>query len=195
MFQPGTHNPDALIPALLFSHGFSNGAVFWRTDCASNFQVGEASKLAGVLESLRLLRLRDRVHVSLEPTSVWRPSEPPMRGLSIARLSHAASRRAMILLSEREKIDYRTIVIKRLGVKRVVDYVANNANPDFASHKRERLADIERSLLLSGCNAYLTKRGRLRRASYLLLGSIARWLLPLHKSTWISGFIVSDWDR
>jgi hypothetical protein len=37
MYAPGIHRPDELLMALLFSHGFSNGSAFWRTDCLSNF--------------------------------------------------------------------------------------------------------------------------------------------------------------
>lgn len=76
MYQCGAADPNDLLPALLFSHGFSNGAAFWRTDCQSNFQIGELTSCPGIQESLRLLRLKDTAFVSLEPTSVWRPKDP-----------------------------------------------------------------------------------------------------------------------
>ena len=66
MYEAGVNDPDDLLPALLFSHGFSNGAVFWRTDCLSNFQIGNVTRRPEIQESLRLLRLKDSVYVSLE---------------------------------------------------------------------------------------------------------------------------------
>src|SRR5262249_22499110 len=76
MYDEGLFHPNELLPALLFSQGFSNGSAFWRTDCFSNFQMGQITNRSGIQESMRLLRLRDPVYVSLEPTAVWRSNDP-----------------------------------------------------------------------------------------------------------------------
>src|ERR1035437_8141084 len=76
MYKEGLYDPKELLPTLLFSHGFSNGAAFWRMDCLSNFEIGDATKRPGIQETLRLLRLRDHVYVSLLPTSIWRWNDP-----------------------------------------------------------------------------------------------------------------------
>lgn len=50
MYEAGVNDPDDLLPALLFSHGFSNGAVFWRTDCLSDFQIGTGTRRPEIQE-------------------------------------------------------------------------------------------------------------------------------------------------
>ena len=181
MYQPGCQHPESIMPALLFSHGFSNGAVFWRTDCTSDFQIGGLTRWPEVQESLRLLQLKEPVFISLAPTSVWRPREPQRR-LSATKfaswLRRAVTNQINRLLVEKEKIGYRALVIKILGAEAILHFIDTNAIPDFSRHRDARLLTMERSMLLCGYNPRLTKRGTVRRGSYLLLGIATRSFLP-----------------
>jgi glycosyltransferase involved in cell wall biosynthesis len=179
MYEPGTHNPHDLWPALLFSHGFSNGAAFWSTDCLTNFQIGRMTRQTGVQESLRLLRLLDRVHVSLDATSVWRPGElkktPLCGGRQLAkRFWQSAANKINRLIVVKEMIDYQSAVLKKLGVDRVRDFVNKNAIPDFDKFREERVAEMERSMLLCGYDSNLTRRSLAYRYQLLFIGFMIR---------------------
>jgi glycosyltransferase involved in cell wall biosynthesis len=181
MYEPGLHSPNELLPALLFSPGFSNGAAFWRTDCLSDFQIGRCTMQPEIQESLRLLKLRDRAYVSLKPTSVWRARELPKRSakrnLAINRIWHLASNKFGRLSWEKEKLDYQSFVIKKLGVGGVLDFIAENSIQDFSTFRQDRVSTIERSMLLCGYNEILTNRGHADRHTWLLVGAIARYLI------------------
>jgi glycosyltransferase involved in cell wall biosynthesis len=182
MYESGCHTPDELLPSLLFSHGFSNGSVFWQTDCLSDFQIGNLTTRPEIQESLRLLRLKDPVCVSLKPTSVWRGREAQSpfseRKLTIATLSRVASNRIDQLMTAKERIDYQGAALKRLGVDRVLHYIATNAIQDFAKHRDDRVASIERAMHLCGYNDNLTGQRHAARLSRLLIGFLARHLYP-----------------
>jgi len=172
MYEEGIYSPDELLPALLFSHGFSNGAAFWRTDCLSDFQIGGATRREGIQESLRLLRLREPVYVSLQPTSVWRSRDPQK---SCAwRFASNGIQRVQRVMAETEGIHCRSAALRRLGKERVLNYIARNTSPDFFY----RIAGIERTMLLCGCNTKLTSRSQADRLIWLLMGRIARYLIP-----------------
>jgi glycosyltransferase involved in cell wall biosynthesis len=178
MYQFGQNDPKDLLPALLFSHGFSNGSVFWSMDCESDFRIGKLTSCPGIQESLRLLRLKDPVYVSLVSTSVWRPREPESK-LWRDRLSLRSLNRILVnKLSEwraaRERIDCQAAALRRMGLDKALSFVLDNKIPDFAEFRSKRLSTIERSMLLSGYNARLTSRGQVRRAALFLIGYIAR---------------------
>jgi glycosyltransferase involved in cell wall biosynthesis len=178
MYQCGAANPNDLLPALLYSHGFSNGAVFWRMDCQSDFRIGDLTSCPGIQESLRLLRLRDTAYVSLASTAVWRPGEPESRlwrdRLSVRKLYRIFAGKFSRWRAARERIDCQAAALQRMGLLGVLSFVSNNSIPDFAEFKPARLSTIERSILLSGYNVKLTSRGRVGRAALLLIGYIAR---------------------
>jgi glycosyltransferase involved in cell wall biosynthesis len=174
MYEPGPHDPEDLLPALLFSHGFSNGAAFWSTDCLSDFEIGALTQNAGIQESLRLLRLRDHVYVSLDPTSVWRPGEIRKRSPGGAQFWRSAARKMDLLIMEKQIIDFQCVVLKKLGLDRVRDFVNKNAIPDFANFREERVAKMERSMLLCGYDAKLTRRSLFYRYRLLVTGSMIR---------------------
>jgi glycosyltransferase involved in cell wall biosynthesis len=178
MYQCGAANPNDLLPALLYSHGFSNGAVFWRTDCQSDFQIGDLTSCPGIQESLRLLRLKDTAYVSLESTSVWRPREPESRlwrdRLSVRKLYRVFAGKFGGWRAARERIDCQSAALQRMGLSGALSFVSNNGILDFAEFKPTRLSTIERSILLSGYNVKLTSRGHVGRAALLLIGYIAR---------------------
>jgi hypothetical protein len=181
MYEEGIYDPDELLPALLFSHGFSNGAAFWRTDCLSDLQIGGSTRREGIQESLRLLRLRDPVYVSLQPTSVWRPRDPqkscacrkPIRA-SFWRLASNGIQRVM---AEKEGIDCRCAALRRLGEERVLNYIARNTIPDFFRY--HRVVSIERTMLLCGYNTKLTSRRQADRLRLMYcLDYSASWIDP-----------------
>jgi hypothetical protein len=172
MYDEGLFHPNELLPALLFSQGFSNGSAFWRTDCLSNFQIGDATTRTGIQESMRLLRLREPVYVSLEPTAVWRSNDP--RESYVNAPHHASGRWRFLrlridrIIEGNEKLRYRSEAIQRVDLDCVLNYAK--------SHKY--MAQIERALLLCGYNVALTNRRALERLALLLVGYAARHLLP-----------------
>jgi glycosyltransferase involved in cell wall biosynthesis len=178
MYEEGIYSPDELLPALLFSHGFSNGAAFWRTDCLSDLQIGGSTRREGIQENLRLLRLREPVYVSLQPSSVWRSRDPPKscacRKPILASFRRFASNGFQRVMAEKEGIDCRCAALRRLGEERVLNYIARNTSPDFFY----RVAGIERTMLLCGYNTKLTSRWQADRLIWLLMGCIARYLIP-----------------
>ena len=180
MYEEGIYSPDELLPALLFSHGFSNGAAFWRTDCLSDLQIGGSTRRPEMQESLRLLRLKDPVYVSLEPTSVWRPRDPQnfCAYRKLTSFWRFASNGIGRVMAEKEEIDCRCAALRRLGEERVLNYIARNTMPDFLAFRHDRVASIERTLLLCGYNTKLTCRSQADRLSWLLMGCIARHLIP-----------------
>jgi hypothetical protein len=117
-----------------------------------------------VQESLRLLRLRDAVYVSLEPTSVWRSRETRKRSternLSIAGILRFTSNRIGRLMGEKERIEYQCMALSRLGV----DGVLNSISSDCSAFKQGRVWNTERSMLLCGSSFNLTSRGHASRA-------------------------------
>jgi glycosyltransferase involved in cell wall biosynthesis len=174
LYNGGQFDFDGLLPILLFPQGtFSNGSAFWATDCRTDFFVGPLTKRSEIQESLRLLQLRDRVYVSLTPTSVWRGHTPQIkkRMRDGGRLCQFVSNGINFLLMEKEKIDFRSVVINRLGIHRIIAYVENHPNPDFAA------AQIERSLLLCGHNIKL-HRSRISRLAWVVVGRVVRSLIP-----------------
>jgi glycosyltransferase involved in cell wall biosynthesis len=177
MYEPGIQDPNDLLPALFFSHGFSNGAAFWRTDCRSDFQMRMLTRNPGIQESFRLLRVCEPVFVSLESTSVWRPHEP----LTTSKLSwlRFLSNRIRKLNALREITECRLAIIKRLGLARVVKYIETNKILDVAEYKQIRLHKIEMALLICGWNVSLTNRNLTYRLVYLLAGFLLRHLLPV----------------
>jgi glycosyltransferase involved in cell wall biosynthesis len=185
MYEPGLRRPDDLLPALLFSYGFSNGAAFWSTGCVTDFQIGASTRRPEIQESLRLLRLNECAYVSPEPTSVWRPREPQSasrwRKLTLSGLKRAIAVKINELGAEREKIGYQSAALERLGADQVHRFILTNTNDDFAKHRKERLAKIERTMLLCGYPSKLTSRGYAYRCWFLVLGVIARKMLPSSK--------------
>ena len=180
MYEPGIHDPDKLLPALLFSHGFSNGSAFWATNCITDFQIGAATEFPEIQESLRLLRLRDVVCVSLEPTSVWRPREPEedAHKLTIRRILRVAPNWIRRFRANRQAIDYKSAALKRLGVDAVSNFIETNSISDFARFKESRVARIELSMLLCGYDVSLTNRGPANCLTQLAIGYVMRHLMP-----------------
>jgi hypothetical protein len=64
-----------ILPAVLFSNPFSNGAAFGSVNCRSDFEIGPATRRPGIPETLRRLRCGDGF-VAHRATSVWRPNDP-----------------------------------------------------------------------------------------------------------------------
>ena len=173
MYPEGLFNARCLWPALLFSHGFSNGAAFWRTDCLSDFQIGSVTKHPGIQESLRLLRIRDAVYVSLKPTSVWRCNDPRESYVNVQRANRSLWQLIKMrwdnVLEKREKLEYKSAVIKIVSRNNILEY---------AKLKDDHAADFERSLLLCGHNLKLSPRGQAARVRLLVIGWAIRLLIP-----------------
>jgi glycosyltransferase involved in cell wall biosynthesis len=114
-----------MLPAFLFSHAFSNGAAFWSAGCRSNFEIGAVTRHPGIQETLRMLRLRDDVHVSHRATSVWRSNDPRDSYVSsVARKSRLNAVKAhwRRLKERREVNDYRVWYLKSLRRRRRLSF-------------------------------------------------------------------------
>jgi glycosyltransferase involved in cell wall biosynthesis len=184
MYEPGLHDPEDLLPALLFSHGFSNGAAFWRTDCLSNLQIGGWTTRPSIQESLRLLRLRDPVYVSLDATSVWRARDP-QNSFAQRRLSVDSIRRFALdgldkVLVEIEMINYQSHVVKRLGPAKLQTFITGNSIPDFANFRDDRIRSIERAMLINGYDGKIAVTRSFDRLRWRALGYILRHLILPH---------------
>jgi hypothetical protein len=168
MYDEGLFHPNELLPALLFSQGFSNGSAFWQTDCFSNFQMGQVTNRPGIQESMRLLRLRDPVYVSLEPTAVWRSNDPRESYVNVHQhafgLWHFIRARIDRIMEGKEKLLYRTAAMQRIDLGYVLDYAKSHTHA----------AQIERALLLCGYNVAMTNRPNFDRLYLLLIGYATR---------------------
>lgn len=172
IYPEGRHGYRSLLPSILFSHAFSNGSVFWRIGCASDLEIGGLTKHTGIQETLRMLRLRNAVYVSHQPTAIWRWNDP------IDSHVTSASRRGLIgrvraawvdAIMKREIMDYRSRYIEWFGTDDVLRY----------KHKFEsrHYAAIERSVLLCGRYIELTERPTYWRLFQIAKGYALRMLV------------------
>jgi hypothetical protein len=172
IYPEGLHDHRALLLSVLFSHAFSNGSVFWKLGCASNFEIGALTEHAGIQETLRMLRLQDRVYVSHQPTAVWRSNACVDSYVNVVRRQSLLGKLSAIWADvniKREIMDYRMHYIDRYGL---ADVLANVHN--FDSH---HYAEIERSMLLCGKNVRLTKRPAYWRGFQIARGHLFRLLI------------------
>lgn len=166
IYPEGRHTFRAILPAVLFSHAFSNGAVFWRLGCASDFEIGDCTQQPGIQETLRLLKLRDDVYVSHRATAVWRSNDPRDSYVSAATSMLVQQRRQW--QERREIADYRGWYLDRFGTGDALVFAG-----DFAPAHAGR---IERALLLSGRHATITDRSVVSRLVLLAKGYAFRSL-------------------
>jgi glycosyltransferase involved in cell wall biosynthesis len=173
IYPEGLHDQRMLLLAVLFSHAFSNGSVFWKLGCASDFEIRGLTSDAGIQETLRMLRLRSKVYISHRPTAVWRSNGAV--DSYVTRVGErdllrrvAITRRRAIL--QRQIMDYRMHCIERLGINDLL----SNINK-FDSHHR---SEIERAILLCGQNIALTGRSRYWRLIQLAKGHLFRFVVP-----------------
>lgn len=169
IYPEGRHSWRTLLPALLVSHAFSNGALFWRLGGSSDFEIGDVTRHPGVQETLRILKLRDDVYISHQATAVWRSNDAldsyVTRGPGVSRLG--ARWRA---LSERREInDYRRWYLQRFGIGDALHFVERLA-PALAPA-------MERALLLCGERVALTGRSAGWRIVQIMKGHVFRVLV------------------
>jgi glycosyltransferase involved in cell wall biosynthesis len=154
-----------MLPAVLFSHAFSNGAVFWSVGCRSDFVIGAVTRHPGIQETLRMLRLRDDVYVSHRATSVWRSNDPRDSYVSgvLQKSGLSAIKARWRRLSERREVnDYRRWYLRRFGEADARDFAVEVA-PNIA-------AAMERSMLLAGQRVAFSGQSATRRWSLLAKG-------------------------
>jgi glycosyltransferase involved in cell wall biosynthesis len=172
IYPEGRHTWREMLPGVLFSHAFSNGSVFWNLRCRSDFEIGLVTRHPGVQETLRMLRLRDDVHVSHLATSVWRSNDS-----RDSYVSRAARRRWLEVMSRLQKLterreinDYREWYLAHFGDGDATA-VAKSLEPNLASA-------VERAILLTGRNIRLTDRPTASRWSLLAKGHVFRAVVP-----------------
>lgn len=140
IYPQGRQDWRSLLPAVLFSHGFSNGAAFWRLGGASDFEIGPVTRRPGIQETLRLLKLRDCCYVSHTPTAVWRGNDPIDSFVSV-KTSGVAGRLDR-LRELREMQDYRRWYLSRFGTGDAIAF-SRLVSPQHAGR-------IARALVLCG---------------------------------------------
>lgn len=178
MYREGLHEPVDMLPAMLFAPAFSNGGVFWRLGCLSDFEIGPVTARPGVQERARILRLKDRVYVSHTPTAVWRSNDPRDSHVSSSvvcssagsRREHRLKERWKALLERREVLELQRFGLKMCGLQRALAHARREP--------RRRHVRIENAFLLSGQYVELTGRSRISRLFLLLRGLAFRLLIP-----------------
>ena len=98
----GTWTVDDFRIAMLWCPPLSNGAVFWRRGCRTDFTVGDRHHPA-LHEWLRAWRLADPIWFNETPNAFWYPSEPDPPGPYLAGMG-GFLRRERTLLTLRRKI-------------------------------------------------------------------------------------------
>lgn len=169
MYPEGLHNARALLPALMVSHGFSNGAAFWRLGGRSNFLVGAKTQHPGVQESLRMFGLRDMVYVSHCPSALWRSNNAIESYVTTGNSSRGLTRlleKARLLAWRREIWSYRFEYVRKYGIDDAKVYARTIAP--------WQLEDMERSLLRTGKYVELSDRSLAWRVRQMLLGFLFR---------------------
>jgi glycosyltransferase involved in cell wall biosynthesis len=173
IYPGGVHEPQDLLPAILFSHAFSNGGVFWRIGSYADFELGDITKNPGIQETARILRLKSRVYVCHEASAVWRTNDPRDSHVRKAGAKDARNRwqeRWVQLTELREIMQLRSFYIKNYGIDDTLKFLAR-----FGPTHQER---IERSLLLCGKYVALTDRSLYWRIWQMIRGSAFRFLVP-----------------
>jgi hypothetical protein len=173
IYPVGVHEFREVLPAILFSHAFSNGSVFWRIGSQVNFEMGSITRNPGVQETARILGLKSRVYISDETTAVWRSNDPRdsyvHKGFEGGVLSRWRQK-WYHLIERREVMDLQSLYIRNYGVKDALEF---SAKCDPAHKKR-----IERGLLLSGKYTVLTGRSVYWRVGLMMTGFACRFLVP-----------------
>jgi glycosyltransferase involved in cell wall biosynthesis len=173
IYPSGRHACQEILPAILFSHAFSNGAAFWRIGYDVDFEIGDATKHPGIQETARVLRLRRDVYVSHEATAVWRSNDPSdsfVNKMFAAGWPGKLTKRWLELIERRQAMALRCCYIRKYGMDDAMKFSVR-----FGSTHQER---IERMLLLCGRYVVLTDRSLTWRISRIIQGFAFRTLIP-----------------
>jgi glycosyltransferase involved in cell wall biosynthesis len=173
IYPQGALSPEQVLPALLFSHAFSNGGVFWRLGCISNFELGPVTTSPGVQETARLMRLRDDVYISHAADSAWRVNDPKESTVNKNpghRLLERKKARWHQLREHRELVGLREEYLRRYGPAEALRVAATAAD--------DRRAEIERAFLTCGAYVVLTSRPTAWRLRRFVRGWLFRCLVP-----------------
>jgi glycosyltransferase involved in cell wall biosynthesis len=71
VFCERTYSPTELLCSIFLGGGVSNGALFWRTDCASQFQIGSEVEDPVLQEFVRPFLIQERTYFAEAPLAVW----------------------------------------------------------------------------------------------------------------------------
>jgi glycosyltransferase involved in cell wall biosynthesis len=172
IYPTGVHEFREMLPAVLFSHAFSNGSAFWRIGGQVDFEIGDVTRNPGVQETARILGLKTSVYVSDVPTAVWRSNDPYDSYVS-KRFGGKLSRwkeRWRHLIERREVMELRSLYIRIYGI--------NDALKFSVRFDQTHQESIERALLLCGKYAVLTDRSLYWRIGQMIRGIAFKCLVP-----------------
>ena len=96
----GVWSPDDFRIALLWCLPLSNGSVFWRRGCRSDFAVGDRHHPA-LHEWMRAWRLADPIYFNATPNVFWYPSEPDPPGPRLSGMRGFLKRERALLAMRR----------------------------------------------------------------------------------------------
>jgi hypothetical protein len=173
IYPKGAYEFREMLPAILFSHAFSNGSAFWRIGRPLNFEVGGFTRNPGVQETSRILGLKSDVYVSHEPTAVWRSNDPRdsyVRKTFAGNVVNKWKDKWCHLIERREVMELRLLYIRNHGINDAVSFSAR-----FGLKHQE---NIERSLLLCGKYVVLTDRSLYWRMVQLMRGLAFKVVVP-----------------
>lgn len=173
IYPEGRHDMEQIWTTIVFSHAFSNGAVFWRLGGLSNFEIGSLTGFPGIQETARVLRVREAVYVSHGSTAVWRSNDPRESWVMSGRSQWFGNKlmsRWQELLEKRELLELRSAYLSFYGLTNLME-IKQNANS-------KRQAAIEKTLLSCGRWIVLTDRSSCWRAFWFIRGLLARIIIP-----------------
>lgn len=173
IYNEGEHEPEAMFPAILFSHAYSNGSVFWRIGIDSNFEIGGLTTNTGIQETARIFCLKDKVYVSHEPTTIWRINDPKDSYVAASREINPIYRVRQYwdhLLERRQANALRRWYLRRNGIS------SNNIILSGIIEGHEK--NVERTLLMCGHYSVLTSRSYLWRLMWMIRGIAFRVVVP-----------------
>lgn len=104
----GFMESDEIKSTLFLFEGLSNGGIFWRTDCDTNFQVGDTILDSGLQEYCRTLQLAEPIYFAKEPLAVWSDMNPDLikRKISTRRVWSRGRQSVTHYLVKKDKIKY-----------------------------------------------------------------------------------------
>lgn len=71
IFNEQTYSPTELLYSIFLGGGISNGALFWRTDCASQLHLGSEVRDPVLQEFVRPFLIQERIFFARAPLAVW----------------------------------------------------------------------------------------------------------------------------
>lgn len=165
IYEQGLYTPDLLHAALMFSHAFSNGSVFWKLSSTNDLEIGPVTNRPGIQETLRVLKINSPAYISHTPASVWRWNSDIDSSVSLQAITlrQRLLKRIDGVIEAREALDYRLFYLRAYG-RELIESLA-------LSRYELHLEVIENALLK--CGYFSTLSGK---STFWRLKQYCKWL-------------------